>query len=269
MAGLVCVGDNVVDVYKSLGLLFPGGNAVNVAVAAQRAGVKAAYVGAIGNDRAGRVVLDALVSEDVEVSRVRVVEGPNAYATIELVDGNRVFGCADIGVSRLSLDEDDPAYLAGFDLIHTGNNSRLENQIGEIAKAAPVSYDFGEEPAEYWKPLAQFVRIACFSAGHLSPAGAEELARSAASLGPELVLVTEGDRGAILFDHGVMHRVGTSVKPVDTLGAGDSFMGRFLAGVIVGEEPRNALSAANRAAAATCLHHGAFGHEAPLLSGDS
>ena len=57
-----------------------------------------------------------------------------------------------------------------------------------------------------------------------------------------------------------MHRVGTSVTPVDTLGAGDCLIGHFLAGIIAGAEARKALAVANLAAAETCRHNGAFGY---------
>lgn len=257
---LACVGDNVVDVYPSLQLLFPGGNAVNVAVAARRAGAEAAYLGALGTDEAGRVVLEALMAEGVDISRTRVLDGPNAFSTIALVAGDRVFGPADIGVSQFSLDESDLEYLAGFDMVHSGDNSMCEDQIPEMAAVVPISYDFGERPPEYWRPLARYVRVACFSAGQLSAAEAEDLARGAADLGPSTVLVTEGGRGAMVLEAGTIHRVGTSGIPIDTLGAGDSLIGRFLAGVGAGETTPEALEAASKAAAKTCGHNGAFGH---------
>ncbi len=49
---LVAVGDNVVDCYPRLGLMFPGGNALGVAVHGRRSGAQAAYVGAVGDDAA-------------------------------------------------------------------------------------------------------------------------------------------------------------------------------------------------------------------------
>jgi len=257
---LACVGDNVVDIYPSLRLVFPGGNAVNVAVAARRAGAYAAYLGAIGTDQAARIVFDALVAEGVDVSHLRLVAGPNAYSTIEIADGERIFGAAAIGVSRFSLDDNDLEYLAGFDLIHTGDNSMCEDQVAQMAEVAPLSYDFGERPPEYWRPLAPHVRVACLSAGPLSHEQAEELARDVAGTGPELVLVTEGARGAMVLVGGVVHRAGAIVTPVDTLGAGDSLIGCFLTGIMSGEKPADALLAATGAAATTCLHVGAFGH---------
>jgi fructoselysine 6-kinase len=262
---LACVGDNVVDIYPSLGLMFPGGNTVNVAVAARRAGIETAYIGVTGTDRAGKVVMDALRAEQIDVSRARVVNGPNAYTTIELHAGDRVFGASDPGVSNFSLNDEDRHYLAGFDIVHSGDNSMLEDQIGWLAEVAAVSFDFGERPPAYWRPLAPYVRIACFSGAQLlSVEEAEELAHSAARLGPKLVLVSEGARGAMVLHQDRVVRISSSVTPVDTLGAGDSLIGRFLVGIIAGEKPRDALVAAGEVAAETCLSYGAFGHATPL-----
>ena len=42
---LLTLGDNVVDRYLERGVLYPGGNAVNVAVHGRRCGAGAAYIG--------------------------------------------------------------------------------------------------------------------------------------------------------------------------------------------------------------------------------
>ena len=145
-------------------------------------------------------------------------------------------------------------------MVHTGDNSMCEDLVPEMAEAAPLSYDFGERPPEYWRPLARHVLVACFSAGQRSAEEAEDLARSVAALGPELVVVTEGARGAMVLHSKTVHRVAATATPVDTLGAGDSLIGRFLTGIMAGEEPFEALEAGSAAAAKTCLHHGAFGY---------
>lgn len=40
------IGDNVIDRYMNMGIMFPGGNAVNVAAHAALLAAEAAYVGA-------------------------------------------------------------------------------------------------------------------------------------------------------------------------------------------------------------------------------
>ena len=63
------IGDNVIDRYMNMGVMFPGGNAVNVAAHASRLGAVAAYVGSIGADREGRIIRDALTALNVDLSQ--------------------------------------------------------------------------------------------------------------------------------------------------------------------------------------------------------
>lgn len=259
-------GDNVVDRYHDLGRMFPGGNALNVAVAAARAGAQAAYLGAVGTDRAGRVVLAGLRAEGVDTSHVRVVEGPNAYADVTLVEGDRVFVGSDVGVSRFRLDADDLAWAATFDLIHTGDCSMLEEQVADLATAAPLSFDFSTHRSRiYLEPILPHLAVACFSASDLDEEAALDLLAGAAARGPRLALATRGTAPALLYDgRRTWRQPVLAGSIVDTLGAGDSFIGCFLAGVAHGEDPAACLLAAAAAAAATCGSYGAFGHGSPL-----
>ena len=260
------IGDNVVDRYHDLGRMFPGGNALNVAVAAARAGARAAYLGAVGTDRAGEVVLAGLRAEGVDTSRGRVVDGPNAYADVTVVEGDRVFGGSDIGVSRFWLDADDLAWAATFDLVHTGDCSMLENQVADLAAAAPVAFDFSihREPA-YLDSILPHLAVACYSASDLGEEAARDLLARSVARGPRLALATRGTADALLHDGRQTWRQPVLAgSVVDTLGAGDSFIGRLLVGVMRREDPAVSLHAAALAAAATCGSYGAFGHGSPL-----
>jgi len=260
-------GDNVVDRYLEIGRMFPGGNALNVAVAARRAGAEAAYLGVVGDDFAGRVVLQALRDEGVEATRVRIANGPNAYAEVEIVDGNRVFVGGDETISRFRMTPDDLAYAATFDLIHTDDCGFLEEQLPEIAALGrPVSFDFSSHRSEaYVEPLLPHVTVACFSASDLDDDDAVALLRRAVSQGPRLALATRGSADVLLTDGSITWRQPVVRGPVvDTLGAGDSFIGRFLAGYLSGDAMPDALLAAAVAASATCGSYGAFGHGSPF-----
>ena len=57
---IACVGDNCVDYYDNTGEAFPGGNPVNVAVYVRRMGGQSAYLGAVGTDAYGGLILQAL-----------------------------------------------------------------------------------------------------------------------------------------------------------------------------------------------------------------
>jgi fructoselysine 6-kinase len=266
LISIAAAGDNVVDVYPAIGLMYPGGNTVNVAVAARRSGARAAYLGAVGSDRPGQLIRQALGREGVETPRLRVAgEGNTAYCTVELLDGERRFGPSDAGVSHLQLSEADLQYLAGFDCVHTGDCSMLESQVAALAARVAVSYDFSNRPPSYYRPLLPYVTYASFSAGHLPPAQAEEMAHDVARQGPAVVLITEGRRGALLLRDGRLVRLPSQVtKVTDTLGAGDAVIGGVLARLLAGSSPGEALAHGLSLAAAACQQYGAFGYPAPM-----
>src|SRR5258705_12173939 len=99
MTSIVAVGDNVVDCYPGLGRMFPGGNCVNVAVFARRAGARTAYVGAVAPDEAGGAIRGALAAEGVATDRLRILPGRTAHCVIGHQEGDRVFLSFDLGVS--------------------------------------------------------------------------------------------------------------------------------------------------------------------------
>lgn len=272
---VVAIGDNISDCYPSVGRLFPGGNAVNVAVAVARAGGASAYIGAVGDDARGRLLKDALTAESVDTSRVRVVPGPTACCDITHSGGERLFGTTRRGVALFTPVDDDLALAATADVIHTTYCSGMEEFLPELAARGRVSFDFsGHTGDRYAADLLPKVDIAEFSAAHLDDADTVELLRWAAAHGPSYVLATRGERGAMLFDGALITTVAavatgsgeTAGAVTDTLGAGDSFIGRALHGLARGEPVAELLARAAEAAARTCIAWGAFGHGDDLSS---
>ncbi len=261
---LVSIGDNVVDCYLDLGWMFPGGNAVNVAVHAARLGIDSAYIGALGADAAGRCVHAALRDENVDTTGVRVVPGANAFATVRLVDGDRVFGTGNPGVSEFVPDDDQLALVAQADVVHTGECSMLEDHIGALRdRAALLSFDFSVRPWDYIATYAPLADIAVCSMP--DDVSADERVDALAALGPSIAVVTKGADGATMRYRGEKVDAQAGDGPiVDTLGAGDAFIARLLVGVLRGEEPHDLLRKSSRYATSCCAEHGAFGHRCAL-----
>jgi fructoselysine 6-kinase len=257
---LVAVGDNVIDCYVDRGLMFPGGNSVNVAVSAARAGTRAAYVGVVGDDDRGTVMTEALRAEGVGITRLRSVPGPTAYAVVRHVDGDRVFGPNDKGVSLFEPSPADLDFLAGFELAHSSYCSGLEPWLPELASRSRLSFDFDQRTDAYADELLPHVWVATFSGSMLSRRECEELARWAGSRGPAHVFVTRGADGALAYDGGCTWYTAGPVDVVDSLGAGDAFIGRALHGLLSGEPPGALLGAAVEAGGRACTTLGGFGH---------
>jgi fructoselysine 6-kinase len=263
---LLAVGDNVVDRYVEDGYMYPGGNTVNVAVHARRNGAASAYLGAVGTDRAGQVVLAALEEEGVDTTLTRQVDGPNAYADVRVVDGNRVFGGADVGISRFQLAPDDLLAAATFDIVHTGECSMVEQQLEDLADAAKVlSFDFSERPWDYVQTHAPKVSVAIWSMPGGDRESAEDCAARLRRLGPAVVAITMGAGGAVVLrDRELAYSPVDPGTIVDTLGAGDAFIARLLVGLVSAEPLDLLVRSATRYATASCASYGAFGHRTPL-----
>ena len=97
---LAAVGSNCIDFYQNIdnGKAYPGGGPVNMAVYTVRNGGQASYIGPVGSDEYGRIMLEAVKAKGVDVSHMHIKEGNTAVSLVELIDGERVFGDYDEGV---------------------------------------------------------------------------------------------------------------------------------------------------------------------------
>lgn len=263
---ILAFGDNVVDCYRDQNLMFPGGNCVNHAVFARRAGADTAYAGAVCDDDAGRLIRRALVEEGVDVSSLRMEPGQTAYCVIETRDGDRVFVGANLGVSIIAPSRADITRLSDFDAVHTGRSSHVDAWLPHFAEATKISYDLATvHDSERIAQVAPHCFLIAFSAGGLSHAEALALAKRALTAGACWSLVTRGVEGAILSGGlGIFEARARPVDALDTLGAGDTYIANVLVGLLNNVEPNAILKKASEAAAQTCLMRGAFGHGAPM-----
>lgn len=268
MIRLIGVGDNTVDQYLHLRQMFPGGNAVNVPVLARRYGHAASYIGWLGDDRLGQLILAALQAEGVDTSRCRVVKGANAYCQVSLVDGDRVFGQSDAGVTRqIALTDADLAFVRQHDITHTSIYSHIQAELPRLRQASDwLSFDFSQGwRREYLTAVLPYVDAAFLSYPEQSEAETADLLRWVQGQGPRIVVVTRGKDGALAYDGQQLYQqpiVPTTV--VDTLGAGDAFIARFLVEYGAGQPIAASLARAAASAAETCGYYGAFGHGADL-----
>lgn len=259
---LLGAGDNVADRYLDQRTLYPGGNAVNVAVFAARLGVQSAYLGVVGNDGIGRHLLDCLNRENVDTSLVTIGTGPNATADVKLRGNDRVFLRSDRTTALFELDETQLTAMGQFDVVHTGYAGTLLPEVARIAQRSRVSFDFGSRyDLDAIQPSLKHLWLASFSASHLTAAEAEDLARAATAAGAQQALVTRGADGAY-FSRGseTIHQPAEFVTVLDTLGAGDAFISNLIVGLGSRRDVREVLVAASAHAARVCLEHGAFGY---------
>lgn len=276
---LLGFGDNVVDKYEHISTMYPGGNCVNVAVYARQNGAaRCAYMGYFGSDAEAEHVIATLAKEQIETVKCRQLEGPNGCSHNTIIDGDRVFLHSNEGGVRgqvpYVLDRFDLEYIRQFDVVHSGNYSFTEEELKKIHDAGiKVSFDFSDDSDEaYYQRVAPAVDYAFCSLD-----GSDEEVKAhlkfIASLGPELVCVSRGAKGCMLYDGDKFYEQPAVPlqKVVDTMGAGDSLIATFLVvythhrkqGMDRQEAIWLALQAGAEFASTVCQKEGAFGYGAP------
>jgi fructoselysine 6-kinase len=262
----LAIGDNCVDDYVEIRRRFPGGNALNVAVYANRIkGVHASYVGVIGSDEAGDFLLEQTRREGINTSTMIRLPGATAVTTILLRSGERIFADYIEGVQKAAeFPEELVPKLKAYDMIHYTINGFGREWIPSLKKTPGliISCDFSsrlDDPATDVMPWLDY----CFFSGrHLEHIGidAEDKIKELKEQTPGVVVVTLGERGSLALDREAMHRASSiNVKVVDTLGAGDAYIAAFLCASYGGARVDESMAAGHRAAAKACTRLGAWG----------
>lgn len=232
---ILCLGDNNVDIYEDLGVVFPGGNTYNVAVYTTMNGCRSAWLGAVGNDQNGRLQIDALKHFDIDASRHRVYQGQTAWAKVSIVNGDRIFMenyLEDEKQNPIILDSSDMEYIRSFDLVHSSAYSYLKadtlKKVRETGRK--ISYDFSVEwNEEVLRTICPHLDFGFLSLGSRKESEARDILYLAYNCGCDIVVGTMGKRGSLLYDgKNFLRQKAYLVPSRDELGAGDSFISKFL-----------------------------------------
>ncbi|MEY4373110.1 MAG: ribokinase [Actinomycetota bacterium] len=234
-----------------------GGKGLNQAVAAARAGATVSFIGAVGNDDAGRALRQVAIDDGINTSGLVTVAGSPT-------------GRALIGVS------DDGANLI---IVVPGANAAVDRSVVEAAEriisSADVVLGQHEVPDQALETAFRLARQAGATT-ILNPAPAHPIPASLLGLVDILVpneheypllgdvssvgclVVTEGEQGCRLVREGQSTRIPAfAVEAVDTVAAGDAFCGALAATLAQGEPLETALLRASAAGALATLTHGA------------
>lgn len=286
------VSDAGIPVYTA----FPGGAPANVAVAAAKLGANAAFIGKVGNDAFGKLLVDTVKQNGVNADGMIVSDTANTtLAVVSLQEsGERDFtfyrrGFADTLLSESEISDDT---LKKTHILHFGSVSMTEEPsrsatVNAALRAkklgATITYDpnyraslWGseEEAVAQMKAPLYMVDILKISDEELPlladtddpDAGTKLLADQ---YGIPLILLTLGAKGAYYrFGDCTGKCEGIKVKVADTNGAGDTFFGAFLSKMarlgkyrpckLSESEIKELVAFANKAASITTSRSGAI-----------
>ncbi|MFI8495718.1 ribokinase [Peribacillus butanolivorans] len=222
----------------------PGGKGSNQAVAAARLGGEVCFVGCVGEDRYGDDAIRMLESEYVDISYLkRTNKSKTGIGFIFLNEHGENSIIVDSG-ANLRLQPNDPSIPLSIDKADIVL-VQLENDINTIEETIKISKEKGKTvilnpaPAQNdINSLLSYVTILTPNESELKIlAGLEpsisinhetciEIAKELLQKGPETIVVTLGEHGALIVNaDGHKFVSAPRVKPKDTTGAGDSFNG--------------------------------------------
>ncbi|HEY6295199.1 MAG TPA: PfkB family carbohydrate kinase [Streptosporangiaceae bacterium] len=255
------VGDNTIDRYRGVTgtTELIGGNALNVAMQLAMAGVRASYLGAVGRDRAGMRIADALERGRVDTSRLVIADGDTAWTDVQIRDdGDRSFAEEHYGLSGTYYPPlNDVTWLAGLAWVHIGmlpEATRLRRELREINAGAVISQDCSVASG------LSDLDVAFVSASTCTDSA--QFVSDASAAGVKLAVVTRGADGAdAVAGTERWHQEALPTQVVDTVGAGDSFMAGVISVLVLGGSIAEALKRGARRAAATCRHPGGWPQE--------
>lgn len=216
----------------------PGGKGANQAVAAALLGARVAFVGAVGRDDAAEVVLRTLIDRNLDVSRMVRVHAPTGAAMV-CVAATGENAIVVISGANAALDEEHVA--AASSEIHHADALVLQAEISvratrvavqlAVSNGTPIILNLAPVPVDVlsWLDVVSSCDVLIMNEGEESELlGVSR--RSIATLGPELVITTLGERGVRWSFKGREDALPALVPEepiVDTVGAGDAFVGAF------------------------------------------
>ena len=260
----------------------PGGKGANQAVAAARLGASVRMAGCVGDDDFGRQLLAALGEEQVHTGGVRTVTGiPTGLAMISVdpagenlitvaPGANHEVGAGEIAAAASSPGDvlvicaeiPVPAIKAALARASTAGARSILN-LAPAPEPQPEAAAIVAEGVD-WLVVNETEAAAVLGRKVEGLAEASQAAAALVAAGARHAVVTAGAHGAALAPSTNAEAASLTieafgVEAVDTVGAGDTFVGALAVTLAAGVPPAEAVRAAAAAGATAVTRHGAQG----------
>jgi sugar/nucleoside kinase (ribokinase family) len=251
-------------------IVSPGGQVASALVACSRLGLRAKYIGAIGDDERGRIQIESLQGTGINLDHVQLRRGcPNqsAYIIVDRSTGERTVlwrraECLRIAAEEIAEDQITCARLLHID----GHDTPAVARAAEIARRnrIPVTVDVDTIYDGFERVLPNVDYLVASSefpgnwTGKRDPFEALEALQI--EYGMKVAAMTLGARGSLArVDGSFVYAPAFVVNCADTTGAGDVFHGAFCYSVLQGMAMPETLEFSNAMAALNCTAIGARG----------
>jgi sulfofructose kinase len=255
-------------------ILSAGGQVASAVATVAKLGLRAKYIGTVGDDERGRVQLASLRETGINLDDVEVranCGNQTAYIVIDQSTGERTVFWARPECLRLEPESITPAKIAGARMLHIdGHDTPAMAKAASLARGLniPVSVDVDTIYHGFEAVLSSVDYLVASSefpaqwTTERDPFRALEMIQNEYKM--TVAAMTLGAHGALarVISDGAgrfFYSPAFVVNCVDTTGAGDVFHGAFCYSVLEGLPMREALEFSNAMAALNCTRIGARG----------
>jgi ribokinase len=253
---------------------FCGGKGLNQSIALARAGATVFHYGKIGRD--GAALVRALREATVDTRHISEVDGPTGHAVIQVTDDGENSIIIEGGANQ-KMDSGDTVTV--FGLLSDGDWLLVQNEINGVADIFDAAHQsrcrLAFNPAPMTAAIAELplarvdLLIVNETEGQILTGEMQTetiLARLRSRCPRGSIVITLGGDGAVCLDGDeIVRQPPFVVEAVDTTGAGDTFVGYFLAAFSGGASVREALELGCRAAS-LCVTRPGAADSIPMLS---
>lgn len=268
---IVCAGDCGVDNYSDLGVIKPGGIALNVAVHLRRILTDKdtiTVVGALGDDENAEIVNKSLSVLSIQ-NRLAVLPGQTPVQYISnTAAGEKMFTKYEEGVlENFTISKEQTTFINQSDLLISPLFNQIEPFFNSVIRIKNKGMhcadfldltDFDKKTAIVEKYI-NYLDVAFFGLNKTDV----ELINSLQHISnyfEKLFVITLGSEGSIAFFDGKNYTAKSKKtdKVVDTTGAGDAFAAAFLCEYIRNKDIQKSLNTGSHYASKIVQHLGGF-----------
>lgn len=272
----IAVVDRLPELDETLYVLdvqdYPGGSAANIAVALSRLGVSVGFVGRIGGDTEGLLLMKEFQQEGVDASGVVVEPEQRTVKTFISIDPRGakrilVLGGKNIALSILSPKEVDWTRIEECEVVCIGE---VYIEIADLI----ASFARGRGKRIVYRPGLPLITFDAEKVRNilrnvdflvLNNRGWEAIRKDSEStpadlhrLGPEVVIVTKGAEGCETYGRDEFFKMPAyRVNSVDTTGAGDAFVAGLIGALLEAKDLRECVKYALAVSAISVTKKGA------------
>ncbi|WP_299782370.1 carbohydrate kinase [uncultured Formosa sp.] len=278
MKNIVCFGEVLWDVFPTHKKI--GGAPLNVALRLQSFGNQVSIITRIGDDTKGIEIANFVKEHGVDTENIQVDDALETGAVDVILDNNgsasytinlnRAWDNIQLTEVAIEKTKQADAFIFGSLAARDTTSRSTLYSLLKVAKYKILDINlraphYTTEVLNYVMNTADFIKFnddeifeIATSLGFKSTSIEDNILFIAKQTHTKSICVTIGSRGAIYYHNNTFyHNKGYKVKVVDTVGAGDSFLGSLITKLLKDTPPQDAIDYACAVGALVASHEGA------------